>query len=766
MQRIRKGNDFPITWLIERHGQLEDLTQATNVQLLMYVAGGSAKPIGYTIENKNVLTVKIEAEDIERVGIHNLKLSYKIPNAQFKGGMQDCTVDRNAFEIVATSAEADPVQQVALTSDMAIIMRGPKFNPEDFSNADWERIQRPAKEAATLADTAARGANDAATNANNKATLANTAASNADTATTAANTATQNADTATTAANNAAQNANSKATLAGQKAALADTAAREANDATSTLSTKISAVDTKMQQVDQKVTGYEDALNTKSQLVDTKIEEVSNATTDLETAVDNKIQAIETEATTWRQEEQSRKDAETVREGVYNSKLDKIDPVTGLEVRELIFSSHHYGVATRRWPINNASPIGEAVGDLETLRYLHKILGLGCYLVQKDHSRRKLDPTDHYKFADDGTPAALDGTMGDYMWGWNKKWYYATWREGDYEYEAASLKPIRGRKNYVIPIASTSALGVSVVDRDNLELVSVINDAPRYRGGNNNASRDGFFNTMLGRGASALPQETFGAYARKKGQGWEAYWYSFPAIIGALTRIILGTRHLQTAFNPNKDANGLYQGGLGNGVTDVSSTIWSERYGYYQFMPTSVGVELGDSCGEAPFEGIDDDGVSLFTTNVPVFFGLKNLFGYNWRQERGLIFDRAEGGIAKIYLSPRMWDDYSSNSIAGLTNVGTIPIDSGYIKELNMQNLCHKPISHGGSSTTFYADYYYNNNVAGLRASLVGGNANHGGFAGPECLRSNTAPSLAHASIGSPLCESQEDWDTTPIKVD
>ena len=66
------------------------------------------------------------------------------------------------------------------------------------------------------------------------------------------------------------------------------------------------------------------------------------------------------------------------------------------------------GVAMRRWNVNNASPIGEAVGDIGFLRELPSLLGLGCYLVDRNHGRRKLDPNNHYKLAT-GEAAKLDG---------------------------------------------------------------------------------------------------------------------------------------------------------------------------------------------------------------------------------------------------------------------------------------------------------------------------------------------------------------------
>lgn len=50
----------------------------------------------------------------------------------------------------------------------------------------------------------------------------------------------------------------------------------------------------------------------------------------------------------------------------------------------------------RVWDTANATPKAASyVGSLELLKELPYILGLGAYLVKNDHSRRKLDATDH-----------------------------------------------------------------------------------------------------------------------------------------------------------------------------------------------------------------------------------------------------------------------------------------------------------------------------------------------------------------------------------
>ena len=158
--------------------------------------------------------------------------------------------------------------------------------------------------------------------------------------------------------------------------------------------------------------------------------------------------------------------------------------------------------------------------------------------------------------------------MGDYMWGWGTAWYYAWWVEGGYYYEAASLKPIPGRLNYRIPVASTSAT-----------LASPWSTAPTWScaASSTPASATAAATTTRPRTARSgrcwaprcdKPQRgDLWRIRPQEGEGWEAYWYAHPAAIGILFRIIFGTRNVQSAVNANKDANGLWQGGLGNGVT-------------------------------------------------------------------------------------------------------------------------------------------------------------------------------------------------------
>lgn len=98
--------------------------------------------------------------------------------------------------------------------------------------------------------------------------------------------------------------------------------------------------------------------------------------------------------------------------------------------------------------------------------------------------------------------------------------------------------------------------------------------------------------------------------------------------------IIFGTRNIQEAVIAEKDSNGLYQGGLGSGTTNMPN--W-DQWGYYPIVPTSAGIELGDGCGETTFNVLKEDGSLHYAAKVPVFFGLKHPFGHIWKIVRGLI---------------------------------------------------------------------------------------------------------------------------------
>lgn len=129
--------------------------------------------------------------------------------------------------------------------------------------------------------------------------------------------------------------------------------------------------------------------------------------------------------------------------------LDDTGASKYMDLKEAV-SAANDRVCGRYW--NNANATSKAAGNygsLDMLRNLHNELSLGCYLVTDDRKRRKLDPVNHSRF-EDGSPAKLDGSMGQYMWCWDAH-YETIWLEGTIEYWVASREPIPGKRSYYVP---------------------------------------------------------------------------------------------------------------------------------------------------------------------------------------------------------------------------------------------------------------------------------------------------------------------------
>ena len=423
-------------------------------------------------------------------------------------------------------------------------------------------------------------------------------------------------------------------------------------------------------------------------------------------------------------------------------------------------------IAGRVWNEDNGTPKAESYyGSVKALRDLPKRLGLGRYLVKDDRTRRKLDPNDSTKYLD-GTPAALDGTDGQCMWCWNG-FYANVWHEGSRLIKAVTFdRPVGNDISIWIPAGGISWLGAGVMDRTEQKLCSVISDDERYRGGSGTALDASKYSkapadspqiTMLGMPATNISTTNFGTYARKRREGWEANWFVARFVVEFLFEIIMGTENSQEAFNSNKDANGLYKGGLGTGVTDMPD--WGGYNGYYPLIPTSVGLEAGDGVCLVEYTLPDASGGTYKTFNVPVFFGLVGAgFGHLYQWTRGLIMDAGEEK-SLVYVAPSMYADYDPNTVADKIMVAECPRVSGWIMRKSYKGLCCMPTAIGGSATVRYSDQFYTSakTSKGLRVRAAGGGASNGANAGASCTNASIEAAGASASYSAPLCYFDED---------
>lgn len=433
-------------------------------------------------------------------------------------------------------------------------------------------------------------------------------------------------------------------------------------------------------------------------------------------------------------------------------------------------------IAGRVWNEDNGTPKAESYyGSVKALRDLPKRLGLGRYIVKDDRTRRKLDPNDSHKYLDDGSTANLDGTDGQCMWCWNG-FYANIWHEGSRLIKAVTFDgPVGNDISIWIPAGGISWLGAGVIDRGEApytdktkwKLCSVINNSEQFRGGGDTALDASKYSkapadtapqiTMLGMPATNISTTDFGTYARKRGLGWEANWFVARFVVEFLFEVIMGTENSQEAFNNLKDANGLYQGGFGTGVTDMPD--WSNYNGYYPVIPTSVGLEDGDGVCLVPYNLPDASGGTYKTFNVPVFFGLVGAgYGHLWQLVRGLIMNAGEKQ-SLVYVSPSMYSAYDPNTVAEKIMVAECPRVSGWITRKSYKGLCCMPTAIGGSSNLRYSDQFYTNaeTSKGLRVRTAGGGAYYGTNAGASCTYANYAATNASAYCSAPLCYFTED---------
>lgn len=422
--------------------------------------------------------------------------------------------------------------------------------------------------------------------------------------------------------------------------------------------------------------------------------------------------------------------------------------------------------AGRKWLKSGSTPTAAGViGEKDFLASFPQLIGLGCYLVKNDHTRIKLDPTNHYRTID-GQVARLDGSMGHYQWGWGVPFYYATWEDDEYTYEAVSLTEIPGRKNFRIPVASCSASGNATLDRTSDILVSYCNESAQYRGGNNAASKDSGPLSQLGMCATNRTTGQFEDAARKNGDRWTSGFHGMIYIRAVLFRVIMGTRNVQADVISGLDGDGLRRGGLGNGCSYPSD--WTSTWGYCPFVPMKAGAELGDYTGVFDYDIKNSDGSDYKVTGIPSFFGLKNFYKYIYVMGGQCIgYDNGDGTM-NFYVNPKLDATKLARDVSAMTLAGTASGADGwrYPTKIGSDNLFPTPLENTGTSSTYFCDgFYKDSNTAGSRLCVFGGFALGGASAGLLYLNATYGLSLTSALCGALLCESAEDWDTTGYEV-
>ena len=235
---------------------------------------------------------------------------------------------------------------------------------------------------------------------------------------------------------------------------------------------------------------------------------------------------------------------------------------------------------------------------------------------------------------------------------------------------------------------------------------------------------------------------------------WNLYTYEEHRAICHLFLVEYATRNSQKAVNTKLTPEGFRQGGLGSGCTTGTATINGAQT--WSFIPTGSSDSLGSGSGEVTvtIQQTDSSGhnTSTITRKCNRYRGIENPFGHIWKHTDDII-SKYEAPYRTWYKSvkPDQFATNKNNSYKPLCSVDNVNV--GYKTEIKATPACDffSMSVSGGSETTYWCDYNWDNTDASEHCLLIGGGSDDGGRAGLFLLYSYGGVGHSSASLGSRL---------------
>lgn len=235
---------------------------------------------------------------------------------------------------------------------------------------------------------------------------------------------------------------------------------------------------------------------------------------------------------------------------------------------------------------------------------------------------------------------------------------------------------------------------------------------------------------------------------------WNLYTYEEHRAICHLFLVEYATRNSQKAVNTELTPEGFRQGGLGSGCTTGIVTINGAQT--WSFIPTGSSDSLGSGSGEVTvtIQQTDQSGsnTSTITRKCNRYRGIENPFGHIWKHTDDII-SKYEAPYRTWYKSvkPDQFATNKNNSYKPLCSVDNV--NTGYKTEIKATPACDffSMSVSGGSETTYWCDYNWDNTDTSEHCLLIGGHSGNGGAAGLFALHSYLGVSYSYAGIGSRL---------------
>ena len=287
--------------------------------------------------------------------------------------------------------------------------------------------------------------------------------------------------------------------------------------------------------------------------------------------------------------------------------------------------------------------------------------------------------------------------------------------------------------------------------------ISVVNTNTYCRGGGNRSGNDQYlstdpFRTDLGKPRTSIPRATMRTYSRNANSYMLSY-DQYKNIFYWLYVVEYANFNSQEAYNATLTDDGYRQGGLGNGITNMSN--WGDYNEYYPLTPCGYGNTLGNKTGVLDLiipeftYGTSSTVRASQTLSMPRWRGFDNPFGDIWTNLDGIILKRdTEDAISAVYTCQDQ-DQYADSLNDYYEKVGEETPSSRYIKSFDLGDAAHIiPNAIGGDTTKYICDYHWTNSDTNLRTLFVGGDADDGAIAGLGAFGSAYDVGGSSADIG------------------
>ena len=288
---------------------------------------------------------------------------------------------------------------------------------------------------------------------------------------------------------------------------------------------------------------------------------------------------------------------------------------------------------------------------------------------------------------------------------------------------------------------------------ENLYAYSDESSLINLRGGDNTSDWDGTYRSLLRMPVTNLTRDQFRQAARKRGSGWEMYTYGAHKTLFWLFAVEYATLNSQKSFNAQKDANGFSQGGLGLGPTQM--TDWTNFNNTNPLIPCGYTNEFGNGSGEKAYVVKNASGGTHATLMANRYRGIENPFGHIWKYTDGANIQVTTGdaGLSVLWTTDDP-SNFSDTSYIGYDKKGNICRTNGYVKRVLLgEDGDIVTTEIGGSSSTYWCDYYYTyTSINRMLMVRVGGDADRALDAGLTCVAANLAPSDGSRNSSSRLC--------------